>query len=478
MTQLCDLTALDARQKIGTKEISPVELLESCIARTESINPTINSVVTTCFDRAREEAAIAEKKVLSGEPLSILHGLPFGAKDLESTGQVRTTMGSKLYEDNVPSKDQSSIAEIRANGGILIGKTNTPEFGAGANTRNLVFGATGNPFHPDLSCAGSSGGSAVSLATGMMPLATGSDYGGSLRTPASFCGVVGFRPSPGVVPNELRSVGLNPFSVLGPMGRTVKDTALLLSAMISNNARDPFSSGMDPDLIQPLPTADLSSLRIAISEDLGVAPLDYDIRQCFLRKVKTIQHIFSSTEYRDPPFDEELHRAFEVLRCVNYLSAHGERLNKHRDLLTPNVVANVDMAAQFTIADVAWAHKKQTSLYRGYVDMFKEIDILLSPAAAVSPFPHVNWYPEEINGEKLPNYMRWMAPAYALTMATPASCVIPFGVDSKGLPMGLQISAPNGNDQRVLATASALETILAENPETTRPIPDLKKLMA
>ncbi|MBM09367.1 MAG: amidase, partial [Magnetovibrio sp.] len=234
MTELCDLKAIEARRHIGTKEISPVELLESCIARTDAINPAVNSIVTTCYERARREAKIAEEDVLSGKPLGLLHGLPFGAKDLESTGDIRTTMGSQLYANNIPDTDQRSIANIRGNGGILIGKTNTPEFGAGANTRNLVFGATGNPFNPELSCAGSSGGSAVSLATGMVPLATGSDYGGSLRTPASFCGVVGFRPSPGVVPNELRSVALNPFSVLGPMGRTVGDTALLLSAMIGD----------------------------------------------------------------------------------------------------------------------------------------------------------------------------------------------------------------------------------------------------
>ena len=476
MTELCDLTAIEARRCIGTKEISPVELLESCIARTQVINPVVNSIVTTCYDRAREEAKVAEKQVLSGEHLGLLHGLPFGAKDLESTGDVRTTMGSQLFADNVPDADQRSIAHIRVNGGILMGKTNTPEFGAGANTRNLVFGATGNPFNPKLSCAGSSGGSAVSLATSMVPLATGSDYGGSLRTPASFCGVVGFRPSPGVVPNELRSVGLNPFSVLGPMGRTVSDAALLLSAMISDDPRDPFGSGTNTELAKPLQPADLAHFRVAISEDLGTAPLDDDIRQCFRRKVKGIQHIFLSTQHQDPPFDDDLHRAFEVLRCVNYLSAHAEKLAKHRELLTPNVIANIEMASQFTMADVAWAHKKQTALYRGYTDMFNEIDLLLSPTAAVSPFPHAEWYPREINGEELPNYMRWMAPAYALTMATPACCVVPFGVDSKGFPMGLQISAPNGSDQIVLAAAAAIENVLAGDPETARPLPDLDAL--
>jgi amidase len=478
MTELCDLTATEARRRIGTKEISPVELLEACITRTEAVNPTVNSMVTTCYDRARAEAKVAEKQALGGEPLGPLHGLPFGSKDLESTGGVRTTMGSQLFADNVPDQDQGSIAEIRANGGILIGKTNTPEFGAGANTRNLVFGATGNPFDPEMSCAGSSGGSAVSLATGMVPLATGSDYGGSLRTPASFCGVVGFRPSPGVVPNELRSVGLNPFSVLGPMGRTVADAALLLSAMIDDDPRDPFGSGIDPELAEPLQPADLASLRVAISEDLGVAPLDNDIRECFRRKIDTIRHIFTDAQDHDPPFDDDLHRAFEVLRCVNYLSAHGEKVENHRDLLTPNVVANVDMAANFTMTDVAWAHAKQTSLYKGYIEMFNEAELLLSPAAAVSPFPHAQWYPEEINGEKLPNYMRWMSPAYALTMATPASCVIPFGTDSKGFPMGLQISAPNGSDRLVLAAAAALESVLASNPETARPLPNIQALKA
>ncbi len=478
MTELCDLTAVEARRRIGSKEISPVELLESCIARTDAINPAVNSMVTTCYDRAREEAALAEKQALAGEPLGLLHGLPFGAKDLEATGGVRTTMGSKLYENNVPDADQGSIAEVRANGGILMGKTNTPEFGAGANTRNLVFGATGNPFNPELTCAGSSGGSAVSLATGMVPLATGSDYGGSLRTPASFCGVVGFRPSPGVVPNELRAVGLNPFSVLGPMGRTVADVALLLSAMTGDDPRDPFGSGVDPDLTDPLQPADLASLRVAISEDLGVAPLEDGIRDTFRGRVDGIRHIFTDAQDRDPDFDDDLHRAFEVLRCVNYLSAHGEKLEKHRDLLTPNVVANVDMAAGFTMADVAWAHKKQTGIYRGFIEMFDEVELLLCPASAVSPFPHAQWYPEEINGQPLPNYMRWMSPAYALTMATPASCVVPFGLDHKGMPMGLQICAPNGSDRLVLAAAAAIESVLAGKPETARPLPDLDKLKA
>ena len=207
MSDLCDKTATELRSLIGRKEISPVELVESCIERIETADKALNAVVTPTFDHARNEAAQAEKAVLDGDDLGLLHGLPIGIKDLEATSGILTTLGSQLYANHVPEKDQGSVSNIRAEGGIVIGKTNTPEFGAGANTRNLVFGATGNPFAPKKTCGGSSGGSAVALATGMMPLASGSDYGGSLRTPAGFCGVVGIRPSPGVVAAEGRPVG-------------------------------------------------------------------------------------------------------------------------------------------------------------------------------------------------------------------------------------------------------------------------------
>ena len=238
MKKLCDLEAVEARRLIGIKEISPVELLESCIERTESVNDAVNAIVTTNYKNARIEAKVAEKAVLDGDELGLIHGLPVGIKDLESTKGIRTTMGSLIYEKHVPDADQLSVSNIRSEGGIILGKTNTPEFGAGANTKNRVFGVTGNPFDTNLSCAGSSGGSAVSLACGMVSLASGSDFGGSLRTPAGFCGVVGFRPSPGVVPSETRPVALTPLSVYGPMGRTVSDAALLLAAQADSDIRD------------------------------------------------------------------------------------------------------------------------------------------------------------------------------------------------------------------------------------------------
>ena len=313
MTDPCDLDAVDARRLIGAKELSPVELLESCIDRIEAVNPTVNAVVATCYERARDEAKLAEQAVLDGDDLGLLHGLPIGIKDLTATEDLRTTYGSLLFADNVPARDERIVADIRAAGGIVIGKTNTPEFGAGANTRNKVYGATGNPFGPELTCGGSSGGSAVALATGMMPLASGSDYGGSLRTPASYCGVVGFRPTPGTVPAETRLVGLTPFPVQGPMGRTVADTALLMSAIVDDDRRDPFAGPMNHALLEPLEPADLSSLRVAYSEDLGTAAVDNDIRAIFRARMDALRPAFAQAENLDPDLGP-VHDVFEILR--------------------------------------------------------------------------------------------------------------------------------------------------------------------
>ncbi len=230
MTEPCDLTAVEARRLIGTKQLAPSELLESCIGRIESVDHAVNAMVARDFDRARATARLADQAVVRGDALGPLHGLPIGIKDLEETGRLVTTHGSPIFRDYIPAEDERIVADARKAGAIVVGKTNTPEFGAGANTRNAVYGATGNPFDPSRSCAGSSGGSAVALATGMAPLCTGSDTGGSLRNPAAFCGIVGFRPTPGLVPSDKRGIGWTPLPVLGPMARTVGDTALLLAA--------------------------------------------------------------------------------------------------------------------------------------------------------------------------------------------------------------------------------------------------------
>ncbi len=475
MTELCDLDAVELRRLIGAKEISPTELLESCIARTEAVNPALNAVVATCLERARAEAKAAEKAVMDGNELGPLHGLPVGIKDLSATQDLRTTYGSLLYEDNVPEADERVVAAVRAAGAIVLGKTNTPEFGAGANTRNKVYGATGNPFDPTLTCGGSSGGSAVALATGMVALATGSDFGGSLRTPAGFCGVVGYRPTPGTVPNETRPVGLTPLTVQGPMGRTVADAALLLSAMAGEDARDPFSRPVDEALLTGPDTVDLSALRVAVSEDLGCAPVDDGIRAVFRERVSRISPVFASCEKRDADLGP-VHDVLEILRGVIYIAAHKERLEKHRDKLEPNVVDNTERAFRYTAADVAWAHVEQTKLYRRFLALFEEIDIFICPACSVSPFPHERLYVAEINGQKMDTYMRWLAITYGITMATHPAAVIPCGVDSRGLPFGIQIVGRFQGDPFLLGAAHSLERLMAGEQDLARPLPDLEKL--
>ena len=476
MSDLCDKTAVELRRLIGRKDVSPVELLDSCIARIEATDSALNAVVTRSFDRAREEAINAEKAVLNGEELGLLHGLPVGIKDLEATDGIRTTLGSQLYADHVPNKDQGSVANIRAEGGIIIGKTNTPEFGAGANTRNLVFGATGNPFDTEKTCGGSSGGSAVALATGMMPLATGSDYGGSLRTPAGFCGVVGIRPSPGVVAAEGRPVGLLPFSVLGPMGRTVDDAYLLLQAQMGVDPHDPFSTAPDMNLFAPLESADLGSIKAMITPDLGSAPMSKSYRSIFAERVGVFSGHFAATLDSDPDFSDG-DNSFEVLRGVNFVAAHGERVRQHRNKLSPNVVDNVDRGLAYNLEDVAIAHLQQSKIARSWLDLFEEVDVVICPATATTPFDHSQWSVKEIDDIEMPTYMRWLAITYMPTMALASAVVLPCGLDDQKMPFGIQILGAPGNDRFVIEVAKALEAVLANHPITQRPKPNLDRLL-
>jgi Asp-tRNA(Asn)/Glu-tRNA(Gln) amidotransferase A subunit family amidase len=475
MTEPCDLSAVEARRLIGNKKLSPVELLESCLKRIEKVNPTLNAIVAMDEKAAKDAAKAAEEAVMRGDDLGLLHGLPIGIKDLQATAGLRTTWGSLIYKDHVPEKDEATVANLRDQGAVILAKTNTPEFGAGANTKNRVYGATGNPFDPNKTCAGSSGGSAVALATGMLPLATGSDYGGSLRTPAAFCGVSGFRPSPGVVPGPERSSAFTPFSVNGPMARSIADLHLLLKAQIDLDKQDPFSSDDALRIPEELPQLDLGSLRVAISTDLGCAPVDKEIRRIFQKRVSTFRHVFAETQDRDPDLGP-VHDVFEILRGVYFVGAHRERLEKHRDLLGPNVIDNTERGLKWTAADIAWANVEQSKIYRRFLDFFDDADVLICPAASVTPFPHSELSVTEINGEKMPTYMRWLAITYALTTAVPSAAVIPCGVDHVGMPFGIQVVGPNGSDALVLAVANALERVLAENPATSRPVPDIAAL--
>lgn len=471
----CDLPAVTARRLIGSKKLSPVELLDSCVRRISDTNPAVNSIVAIDERGARKAAKAAENAVMRGDDLGLLHGLPIGIKDLQATAGLTTTWGSLLYKDHVPKEDEATIVRLREEGAVILAKTNTPEFGAGSNTTNRVYGATGNPFDPVKTCAGSSGGSAVALATGQVPLATGSDYGGSLRTPAAFCGITGFRPSPGVVPGPDRLNQLNPFVVHGPMGRTIRDAHLLLRAQIDLDKRDLFSSDDTLRIPELLHDIDLGTVRVAVSTDLGCCPIDNDIRQVFFDKVKTFRHCFADAQFRDPEM-HGVHEAFEILRGVHFVASHAERVANQRDLLGPNVIDNTERGLKYTAKDVAWAQLEQAKIYHSFLDFFEDTDVLICPAASVSPFPHSTLYVDAINGEKMPTYMRWLAIAYALTTAIPAAAAIPCGVDHNGMPFGIQVVGPHGSDALVLEVAHALEQVLADHPETRRPVPDLAKL--
>ncbi|OED38704.1 hypothetical protein AB833_18625 [Chromatiales bacterium (ex Bugula neritina AB1)] len=474
MSDPCDLTAVEALEQIRARQLSPVELFESCVERIDAINGTVNAVVAIDLEGGREHARRTEKTLQQGGDIGLLGGLPTGIKDLEATAGLRTTWGSLLFKDDIPEQDDQMVADIRSDGGNIFCKTNTPEFGAGGNTVNRVYGATGNPFNPELTCAGSSGGTAVALATGMMPVATGSDYGGSLRTPAAFCGITGFRPSPGTVPSVHAGSALTPFPVLGPMGRTVADAHLLLRSQAGFDSRDPFSSS-DKTIPSTLESDDLGSLRVAWSADLGCCPIDSGIKATFLSRMNRLKSAFKECDESAPPMDN-VHSVFEVLRGLNYVGAHAERLKENRDLLGPNVIDNTERGLLLTAEQIAHAYTQHAEIYRNTLSFFKDVDLLICPAAAVSPFPHSQLTVTEINGEKMPTYMRWLALSYVPTTTMCCICVLPCGLDDSGMPFGIQVIGPIGSDARVLAAASSIEQFFAADESTRRPLPDIKML--
>ncbi len=483
MTEPCDLSAVQARGLIGRKRLSPVELTESCIARIEAVDHAVNAFAARDFDRALATARTAEATVMKGEALGPLHGLPLGIKDLEDTAGLLSTYGSPIYANHVPEHDQHMVAGLRAAGGIVLGKTNVPEWGAGANSRNVVWGTTGNPFDPTRSAAGSSGGSGVALACNMVPLATGSDTGGSLRNPAAFNGIVGFRPTPGLIPSERRAHGWSPLPVLGPMARDLPDLALLLSAMVSDDSCDPLATTIhgrvvrDPaDYARPA-RIDLSSLRVALTPDFGFAPVERHIAEVFADKTGRFRDAFGRADDATPDCagaDE----AFEILRATAFLSGHLENVRTRPQDVGPNVTANVEEGLRYSAADVARASAMQTAMYRRWQGFFTRYDVVLTPAITVSPRPWSELYPAEIDGKPTRTYFHWLAMAYAPTLCGHPALSLPVGLDRNGMPFGLQIVGPRGGDRLVLAVAAALEELLSGDPATARPVPDLAKLMA
>lgn len=474
MSEPCDLSAVEARRLIGAKRLSPVELTESCIARIEAVDHAVNAIVARDFARARQAAKSAETAVTAGATLGKLHGLAVGIKDLEDTEGLRTTYGSVMFRDHVPRADQRIVADIRREGGIVLGKTNTPEFGAGANTRNLVHGATGNPFDPMKSAAGSSGGSAVALATGMVPLATGSDMGGSLRNPAAYCGIVGMRPSPGLVPSEKRLLGPSGLSVLGPMARTVPDLALLMGAIAVPDPRDMLAAPTGPFREQKI---DLGTLRAAFTPDFGFAPTSRAVRNLFADKIKHLAPLFGAAEAATPDCSGA-DDTFAVLRAVSFLAGFGGTFRTHPERLGPNVRANVEEGQRYTAEDVARATTAQTTLYWRWQAFFERYDVLIAPSVTLQPRPWSELFPAEIDGAATKSYYHWLALAYAVTLAGHPSLSLPLGADADGMPFGVQIVTRRYGDAEAIAIAAAIEEFCAANPDLSRPIPDLAGLAA
>ena len=428
MTEPCDLPAVAARDLIQRRALSPVELVESCLARIAAVNHAVNAVVALAAERALAEARAAEAAALSGDDLPPLHGLPLGVKDVTETAGLTTTWGSPLYRGHVPDADSPLVARLRAAGAIVLAKTNTPEWSAGANTRNAVYGATGNPFDPALSAAGSSGGSAVALATGMVPLATGTDMGGSLRNPAAWCGVVGFRPTPALVPDAEAPAGVSDMSVIGPMARSVGDLCLLLSAMVPDDSRDTIRH----------PATDLASLRAAFTPDFGFATIDPAVRAAFGKVAEILRPAFAVADDACPDC-RDTDETFAVLRAHDFVLRHGERARLHPDKVGDRVRHDVEAGLALTTRDIEAARESRNAIARRWADFFRRHDVLIAPAVAVPPRPWTEWHPDEIDGVAMRSYFQWLAPAYAVTVAGHPAVCLPAGRDETGMPFGIQI---------------------------------------
>lgn len=472
---LPELSAVELRRLIGSRQVSPVELMDACIARIERLNPAINAICATDFDNARQGARLAEAAVMRGEPLGLLHGLPLGVKDLQDTQGLLTTYGNIGLRGNIPARDNSLITRLRAAGAIVTAKTNVPDMGAGANSRNPVWGATGNPFNPALNAGGSSGGSAAALATDMLPICTGSDTGGSLRIPAAICGVVGMRPSPGMVPNDARPLGWSVISVLGPMGRNVADTAMLYAASTGVDPMDPLAFPVDASTLWPMKQVDLSRLRVGYTEDFGVCIVDQEIRRSFRKKVQAVSGLVASCE----PIDLQLgdpDRAFDILRAESFVAAFADTWRNHPENLGPNIRANMEISASITLADRAWAHLEQTRIARRFATAFEQYDLILSPVTPITPFAWTDLYASHVDGQAMKNYYHWLGLTYVVTLATNPTISLPCGTDEHGMPFGLQISGKLYSDGQLLSVAHALEQAFIDDPLMSRPKPDMKAL--
>ncbi len=449
-------TATEQQHFLARGDISARQLMEAHLARIEQVNPRLNALVTLIADEALRAADKADEGRAAGESLGVLHGLPIAIKDLVRTRGIRTTFGSRIYRDFVPDEDALHVERLKTAGAIVVGKSNTPEFGAGSQTFNEVFGATHNPYDLDKTCGGSSGGAAVALATGMVPLADGSDLGGSLRNPASFCNVVGFRPSAGRVPSSPAELERETLHVLGPMARTVEDVALLLSAMAGPHERDPTSLSEPGDVFRRPLERDMKGLRVALSRDLGSLPVDPEVVAVCEAAAETLASLGASVEGAHPDFSEA-DESFRTLRAWMYAKEHGKELEEHRHLMKDTVIWNTEQGLALSETDVARADVLRERLRNRVRDFMKHYDCLLVPVSQVPPFPIDQPYVELINGEKLETYIDWMKSCYYISVTGLPAISVPAGFTPGGLPVGIQLVGHPRGDFELLRIAHAFE---------------------
>ena len=394
-----------------------------------------------------------------------LAGLPVPIKDLTNVSGVLTTQGSPIFKDNVAAKSDILVEHLEASGGVIYAKSNTPEFGAGANTFNEVFGPTLNPWDISRSAAGSSGGAAVALATGMAWLAHGTDMGGSLRNPASFCGIVGLRPSIGRVAHTPSATIDRNLTVHGPMARNVEDLALLLDAMSGEHAADPLSLPMLPVSFLSAARSGRKPKRIAYSPDLGITPVDPEVAAITRKAAERFAEAGAIVEEANPDL-REAHECFHVLRAFDFAMTKATLLRTKRDLLKPEVIWNVEEGLKLTVEQITRAEAQRVEMTARIVEFFKSWDLLLAPATIVAPFPIEQRYVAECAGKKFDNYVEWLGIAYAITLACCPALSLPCGFTASGLPVGLQMIAPPRGEAQLLAGAKMLEDILGVRGST------------
>jgi amidase len=446
--------AIELAALIRRRELGIVECVQAFLYRIEQINPRLNAIVSL-----QAEAALAQARAMDNETGDVeqpLRGLPIAIKDLVLTRGIRTTFGSPLYADFIPDIDELFVTRLKRAGAIIIGKTNTPEFGAGSQTFNPVFGATRNPYALDRTCGGSSGGAAAALAGGLLPFADGSDLGGSLRNPASFCNVVGFRPSPGRVPNWPKQFSSEPWSVSGPLARSVDDAALLLSVMAGPDLRSPISLPEPGATFRQSLSGDAKGMRFAFSEGFGQFPVDTAVTDV-LRAALPVFETIGGRVAEDAPDLRDAAEIFSTFRAWLFATRFRDDYAHHADKMKQTVRWNIEQGLQLTLDDVTAASVKHSALVGRVAEFFDSYDFLLCPAAQVPPFPLDDEWVSSINGIELPTYLDWMGVCWAITVTGCPAISVPAGFTPDGLPIGMQIVGRRGHDFDVLRIARAFE---------------------